>query len=291
MSDDLPQAWQPSDPNVIAAFEQVPPVMGVPGVHKLWRWLASYPKLFLSIWPAATESLRAVELEDCAHRLRAVAFIVEAVGMPSHKAFRGDLVRAEIDADMRSKIERFNGASQIALSRLIVVAAAMVLPSSRAAAQPVEARYQALTGTPEGAVYVAPLRPEEITGKAKEVVHRVEREHSLPFLDDYYYSIGRIPEYLSAAWNAISPVVGDALYLDRAEELTRVAAEAATELPLAKAFRDSLERFPQDSDSVKTTLRQFSQEVLPQTLLDVTLIRALTSGPEHAVSNSTGLGI
>jgi hypothetical protein len=285
LNDEIPQVWEGSDPDVAAIYGRIPALVGVPGVHKLWRWLATSPQLLPSLWPAIDESLRAIELEDYAHRLRAVAFIVEAAGMPSHKAFRGDLVRAEIDANMRAKIERFNDASQLGLSRLLVVAQAMARPWTGTPVEPGEAGYASPIPALRGAVYVAPLRSQEITGKAREVLMRVQDTHSLPFLDDYFYSIARIPEYLGAAWNAISPVVGDAMYLDRAAELTRIADEAASVLPVRKAFSSALQGLHSDRpDSIRSTLRQFAEQVLPQTLIDVTLIKALTSGPEHAVS-------
>jgi len=60
------------------------------------------------------------------------------------------------------------------------------------------------------------------------ILERVRREHGLALLDDYYRSLGRIPDYLAAAWNAIQPLVGDTIYLARAsalaEEATRIAA-------------------------------------------------------------------
>jgi hypothetical protein len=283
VNDELAELWEPSDPDLAAIFEEIPPLMGAPGVHKFWRWLATQRELFVTLWPAIEQSLLTTELEDSAHRLRAVAFIVEAARMPSHKAFRGDLVRAEIDSDMRSKIERFNESSQVGISRLLAIAQALAEPSARAMEQSNEVAASRAGRLLEGATYVAPLRRNQITGKAKEVLARVERAHSLPFLDDYYYSIARVPEFLSAAWNAISPVVGDPLYLDRATELVRVADETGTDLPLGEAFVNAIERLPsKEADSLRVRLSQFAGQVLPQTLIDVTLIRALTSGPEHA---------
>jgi hypothetical protein len=285
LNSEIPEVWEASAPNIAEIFTQIPALIGVPGVHKLWRWLASYPELLLSIWPAVSDSLRSSELEDYVHRLRAVAFIVEAVGMPSHKAFRGDLVRAEIDADMRSKIERFNDASQLSLSRLLVIAQAMAQLWIGAPSKQGGVEYTAPVPALRDAVYVAPLQPRELTGKAEEVLNRVSSRHSLPFLDDYYYAIARVPEFLAAAWNAISPVVGDALYLDRAAELTRIADEAAAGLPVRSAFGRALTGMRSDQrESINTIVNQFVEQVLPQTLIDVTLIKALTSGPEHAVS-------
>jgi len=290
MYDESQEVWEPAGPDLVRIFEQIPAAVGVPGVHQLWRRLANYPAFLTSAWPGVAASLRSTDLEDCAARLRAGAFIVEAVGMPSHKAFRGDLVRAEIGADLREKIEHFNDLSQASLSRLVVVAVAARHPrggEQGAASQRGDTvnSQAGSRGLSVDAVYVPPLRDGEAVGKTRELLERVEREHVLPFLDDYYRSLARIPDFLSAAWNAIRPVVGDPFYLDRAAELLRMAGETASELPAGAAAATALEAMDAgQAQLVRETLDLYAQQVLPQTLIDVTLIKALTSGPQHATT-------
>jgi hypothetical protein len=282
---DVREIWDPTDPELAGVFAAVPGLVGAPGVHGLWRRLANHPAFLLSVWPSVAASFEALETEDCAQRLRADAFIVEAVGMPSHKAFRGDLVRAEIDAEFRAKIEHFNDISQYALSRLMVIAVSLASPVSTGVDVQPAALTPKFSRLGLDAVYVPPLRPGEGGDKTREILQRVEREHALPFIDDYYRSLGRIPEFLSAAWNAIRPIVGDSAYIDRGLELFRLASETATNLPAGLAASTALaELGGEEALIIRKMLADFSEKVLPQTLIDVTLIKALTSGPQHATS-------
>src|SRR6478672_2010359 len=100
-TDDEREIWEPHNPLVAAVFEAAPGAVGVAGVHRLWRRLAYYPGFLAAVWPALGNDLRSAELQAAASALANASFIEEAVGMPSHKAFRGDLVRAEIDAGFR----------------------------------------------------------------------------------------------------------------------------------------------------------------------------------------------
>jgi hypothetical protein len=278
------EVWEPSDPQLARIFASIPAAVGVPGIHLLWRRLATQPPVLVRAWPAIETLLYSTETEDCAQRLRATAFIVDAVGMPSHKAFRGDLVRAEIDADLRMKIEHFNNLSQASLSRLLVVAA--TLSVSLAAAPEGETQpAQTASRLATDAVYVPPLRAGEASGKGREILDRISREHALSVLDDYYRSIARIPDYLSAAWNAIRPIVGDPVYFATAAELSALARDVAPQSGSA-AVAPAVGQGSEGADSKIACgiLREFADQLLPQALIDVTLIKALTSGPQHATT-------
>ncbi len=206
--------------------------------------------------------------------------------MPSHKAFRGDLVRAEIDAELRQRIEHFNATSQTRVARLLVLAAAMREGvSGRASAPARKAEADAQAGSIAG-VLVPPLRPAERQGKAAEVLGRIETEHGLPFLDDYYLCLARIPDYLSAAWNALRPLVGDPAYLELGKRLTLRAAAGAGADPVATAASQALEACAlPDQAAIVGQLNAWVEKVLPETLVDIALIKALTSGPGKATSS------
>jgi hypothetical protein len=279
----LTEIWEPDDPALRYIFLAIPTSVGVPGVHLLWRLLANFPQFLTAVWPAIADDLGSQALNSRALELIRRSFLSEAVGLPSHKAFRGDLVRAEIDAELREHIEHFNDVSQIGLARLLVVAAVAVEGAGQEPT-PDPGRLTHVGAEQQvNAVYVPPLRPEETLGKAREVLDRIEREHGLPWLDDYYRSLGRVPDYLAAAWNAISPIVGDPAYLARGGELARIASAAGGRLSTGLAATPALQGL--DVETRRLThdvLKSFAELVLPQTLVDVTLIKALTSGPERA---------
>jgi len=284
----LPEIWEPKSPALAAIFAEIPVAVGAPGVHLVWRLLANFPDWLIERWPALSAALSSPELRRFALAIQRAAFIQEAVGLPSHKAFRGDLARAEIDAELREKIENFNALSQLALARLLVaMAVARRLPPGRhidteLAAQP---RAEPVSGPP--GVYVPPLRDDEARGKAVEVLARVSAEHGLPVIDDYLRSLARIPDYLGAAWNAISPLVGDPEYLARAAYLSELAADAAVNILVARGA-DPPAPPGGRPNPITALLGALDERLLPQALIDVTLIRALTSGPEHAVDEQVG---
>lgn len=277
------EVWEPSDSACARIFAEIPKAFGAPGVHELWRVLASFPALFQAIWPAASADLHSATLEAAARSLVRASFIVEAVGLPSHKAFRGDLVRVEIDAELRGRIERFNDLSQMALSRLLLIAVAL---REGAYGRVGELRLEpaaTIAGQRSAAVYVPPLRDGEAIGKADMVLRRIEAEHQLPFLDDYYLSLARLPEYLGAAWNAIRPIVGDPVYLERGEALLQIATKTASGLSACAAAAEAWPSLdPKERSTVRDALNDLAATVLPQTLIDTTLIKALTSGPDLA---------
>lgn len=278
----LPEIWKPESPVVAGVFEEIPAALGVPGVHLLWRLLANFPLYLGLAWPALAIDLQSASFAGGA-ALRQAAIIPEAVGLPSHKAFRGDLARAEIDAELREKIEHFNDLSQIALSRLLL--AASLMRESARGRGPVKrqidpaARPAAIAAS---AVYVPPLLDEEARGKAQEVLMRVRSEHGLPFVDDYLRSLARIPDYLGAAWNAIRPLVGDPEYLARARDLSRRATSAVAALPAPLPAMTPETAEPGQAKLLAALLDCFADRMLPQALIDVTLIKALTSGPDRA---------
>ena len=287
--DTLPEIWDPQEPAISAIFKQLPAAIGVPGMHLFWRLLANIPDFLIPAWATITTILQAPAFEPAAERLTESAFIVEAVGLPSHKAFRGDLVRAEIDADFRGKIEHFNDASQYGLVRLLLListvrAGVRAAPATR----PPNIRVNRPAATSRDWVEVPPLREGEGSTLALALLEQIRLQHHQPYVDDYYRSLARIVDYLSAAWNAIRPLVGDPEYLARATALCTMASDFAGTLPPAASLQSTLSNLDlKQSAIVRALLDYFAEELLPQTLMDVTLIKALTSGPEHAIPHST----
>lgn len=281
----LPEVWPDATQELTGIFRQIPEFVGVPGVHLAWRLLANFPSLLQAAWPALACDLASTELAQAAAEVRRHAFIAEAVGAPSHKAFRGDLVRAEIDADFRGKISNFNDLSQHALSRLLVVMALLREASNghTEARQPPDAD-PSPPGIVAGAVYVPPLGNGDARGKAAEVLQHVAAEHGLPLLDDYFRSLARISEYLGAAWNAIRPLAGDRAYSARVARLSSQASAAVRKLPAAPEVH-AFEGLSNDQQGQALGLLDYLvTHHLPTALVDVTLIKALTEGPDRATA-------
>jgi hypothetical protein len=214
--------------------------------------------------------------------MREAALIEEAASLPSHKAFRGDLVRVEIDWEMRDRIANFNAVAHYALAKTMLAMAWLRLsldgdlPGGAAGAAVVPEELAA------GAFPVPPLAGAELRGKARDLLAELTPAHGHAVPDDYFRSIGRATDYLGAAWNALKAIVRDEPYDERATRLAEQAAAAAGELvsrPPAVALADD------DRRRLAAVLRYYTTRHLPDLLIDVAFLRALTDGPDAARSN------
>lgn len=267
-------------PEVRAVFDDIARTLRVPFVGLFWRVLATQPDLLREAWDAVSPNLRTLAAERAANRLRDRALIVEAATMPSHQAFKGDLVRAEIDYDLRSRIGNFNHIVVYALPKhlLAVTMLAEALegrPSGGGDGDPTPIPQ----GITEGAVPVSPVDPATARGRAAELLPLVAAGHGHPTAEDYFRSLARLPDYLNAAWNALRPVVGDQEYEARGRELVTIATEAVRRLPHAVRFPAEPLAPPRVGD-LGQLLHLFRDRILPETLIDAAIIAALTDGPD-----------
>ncbi len=146
-----------ASPEVQAVFIEIAHTVRVPYVGLFWRVLAADPPVLRVTWRAVAPNLRTFAAERAANRLRERALIEEAAGIASHKAFKGDLVRAEIDYDLRTRIANFNHVALYALPKHLL--AAVMLSEALAGRQPNGGgdTQEIPLGVAPGAVAVAPL--------------------------------------------------------------------------------------------------------------------------------------
>lgn len=266
-------------PQVATVYREVADHLRVPYLGPFWRALAWDADAFGRIWAALSPALASDAFEREAAALRRAALIDEAASMSSHQAFRGDLARAEIDFDMRDKIANYNAAVHYALAKNLLAAALLLRLLDGADAGPPTGGAGAPFGVAPAAVFVPPVPLEQARGRVAELFAEIAPAHHQPVLDEYYRAIARAGDYLNAAWNAIRPVVGDPYYDERAAALAAAAATAAARLP-AKAGAD-LALNDAGEARLRTVLGYFAGRHLPTMLIDLSLIRALTDGPEH----------
>lgn len=280
-----------AEPQVRAIFADIARTIRVPFVGLFWRVLAAEPRTLREAWEAVAPNLRTWAAERAAAALRDHALIVEAAGISSHKAFKGDLVRAEIDYDLRTRIGNFNALAVYALAKHML-AVTMLSEAFEGRLLPGTSRdgdaAEIPLGVAAGAVPVSPVDPRTVRGRAAELLPEIAAGHGHPTAEDYFRSLARLPDYLSAAWNAIKPVVRDEEYDARGRELVRMATDAVRLFPRPVVF--SLDDpLPTHRDARAHLLRLFRDTILPDTLIDAAIIKALTDGPEQALANPYAL--
>ena len=260
----------------------------VPYLGRFWRVAVGAAASPGDAWARLAPVLGTRAFEDEARALRRAALIEPAVEMSSHQAFKGDMVRAEIEHEMRERIGNYNHAAHYSLGKALL-AAACVLRLTTGAGGPNGA---APAGEPEipvglaaGAVPVPPVAPAAIRGRTAELLDAIPAGHGHPVVDDYFLAIANAPDYLGAVWNAIKPVVRDEYYDVRGRELVQAAAAAAERLPLPADGGATLLAGAGGADARRAVLEFFATRFLPDLVIDLALIKGLHDGPEAALEN------
>lgn len=275
----------PDAPAELAAlYDDVVAHLRVPFLGPFWRALAWDQQRFSALWDEIRPLLSHRAFEYQAGALRRAALIEEAITMPSHQAFKADMVRAEIDFEMRDRISNYNAAVLYALPKNLLVAAWLLAPPI-ADERPADMEDTIPIGIATGAVAVPPAPPQQIRGRLAELLDEIPRAHQHPIADEYFRAIGRMPDYLNAAWNALKPIVRDEPYDDRARALTHHAQSALHHLPAKPAEAGSI-LSGEAGDRYRAVLTYFTQRHLPDILIDVAIINGLTVGPDRAQDSS-----
>jgi hypothetical protein len=262
-----------------AVYEQIAARLRVPFLGPFWRALTWDQPVFGGIWHTLGPLLSTGEFERGAAALRRAALIEPAVEMSSHQAFKGDLVRVEIDYEMRRRIANYNAVVHYALGKTLLAANWLDLNLSGRAASSGRLVETIAPGIAAGAVAVPPLAPHEVRGRAAELLAEIPRAHGHPIADEYFRALARLPDYLNAAWNAIKPLVRDEAYDERGRALVEQALRTAGGLPAAVVLPDLT---PPQSRRLTAVTAYFARRHLPDLLIDAALIKGLTDGPDLA---------
>lgn len=273
---------------VQAIYDEIRAVLRVPSIDTLWLALARRPDALDAVWRWLAPLLGSVQCEDAARELRHAAVIELALGLPAHKAFRGDMSRTEIGADDRARISNFNMAEHYVLPKLLL-AATMLGQEIDGAARPIAGGPLAALprGVAAGAPNVPPpLDPEQARGEIPGLFAEIRAAHGYPQLSAYFRVIAQAGDFLRIAWNALRPVVGDPLYVERVQALTAQARELGDGL---RARAAPLALPAATAEAIRPTIVRFAEQIYPETLIEVTVIKGLTDGPQAAAANSYSL--
>ena len=274
-----------------AAFAETRTVLRVPFLDLLWRVLAEQPDFFLAAWAWLAPILGSEAAERAADDLRRGAVIQLAIGVPAHRAFRGDLSRWEIGADDRQRISNYNMAEHYLLPKLLLATELMLSELRRDAEKP-RARGALVEALPRGVAPgmppIGPMNPADARGEIVDLFAEIRMRHGSETLADYYRTIARAGDFLRIAWNPLRPIVGDPEYTSQLRRLVQRSAQLCTELRTL-AIADLRAAAPPPSLETIRALNFFRNRLIPATLVELTIIKGLTDGPETATRNSYSL--
>jgi hypothetical protein len=141
-------------------------------------------------------------------------------------------------------------------------------------------------GAAEGTIKVQMVDPEQAEGRVKELFKAIKQRHDHPGVASYYRALGNWPDFLEAAWKHIEPHVDSGAYQEHKQVLikqAKIAIEGLTPMEATTATRQSA--FEESRDDIQSVLAVFRYRLIPDLLLDVTLIKAMLNGRDAARSS------
>ncbi|CAA9441421.1 MAG: hypothetical protein AVDCRST_MAG80-1368 [uncultured Rubrobacteraceae bacterium] len=267
-----------ADEDIGATYEAVQTHLRVPFVNFLFRVLANYPPYLSFAWNTLEPYLLTTGFEEAADALRAQALVEPVPDAGDTKlAALGDI----------EQLRDFTDTIHYVLPKLLLVSSAFdegLSGETGAAHGPSEVGVQ--SGVAEGATSLQMVGDDEATEEVEEVFEEIRNRHGHPDVASYYRGIAQWPEFLEFAWGRISPLVATDLYEERKRDLLEAARSSVFELPLPSRS-EAVERGINEEqiEELRAILAVFRFRIIVDTLLDVSLIKALLDGPEAARSS------
>jgi hypothetical protein len=255
-------------------YEDIQQVLRVPFVNFIFRTLANYPDYLESAWQDLRPSLRSRAFEQAADEIR-VEGLLDRVPNASEVAWEGL-------ADLE-QIRPFNDTIHYVLPKLLLIATAWH-EGLRGGGTGTDAGDGIPAGVAEGTTKIPMVDPKSATGRVKELFQDIRERHRHPGVASYYRALGHWPEFLGTAWERIRPIVGSPEYDERKSRVVaRAEMELRNVLGAGATGGGGANRIPQESmEEVRAILSVFRYRLIPDLLLDVSLIKAMLDGPEAA---------
>lgn len=264
-----------ADEEVRAVYEGVRTNLRVPFVNFVFRALANYPSYLAFAWARLEPYLLTSRFEEASDALRARALlehVPDASGVDWGSL--GDL----------GQIRGFTDTIHYALPKLLLVVSALdegLGEEPGTADGPSEAAVR--PGVAEGTTTLPMVAAGEASGRLRETLEEIKDRHGHPDVASYYRGIGNWPLFLGAAWERVGPLVGTPAYAERKRELLEEARSAALELPLPtaeEAFDKGVSE--EQASEIRSIVALFRFRIIPDTFVEVPLVKTFLDGPEAA---------
>ncbi len=264
-----------ADEEIRSVYENVRATLRVPFVNFIFRVLANYPDYLGFAWGRIGPHLLTREFERAADGLRARA-LLEPVPNPPEEDWQalGDL----------KSIRAFTDTIHYVLPKLLLVVSAFDEGLGGELGKKEEVSEPAIApGVAEGTIALPMVAEEEASGELNRLFDEIRRRHGHPGVASYYRAIGRWPQFLETVWERVGPLVGSETYELRKGELLEEARAVVLGLPLPN--REEVTALGLDGkclEELRAILAVFRFRIIPDTFLEVALIKAMLDGPEAA---------
>jgi hypothetical protein len=279
-----------ADPYVGMIYEDIRNTLRVPFVNTIFRVLANYPTYLSFVWSQLGPYLRKRSMEHAADELRAgnaLGPLLEEVRapVPPNWAGLGDLER----------IRPFTDAMHYVTPKLLLVTTAFDDELLDHDASDTEGRADEGASVPLGWIPIGPaggmislplLAPHDAAGEVQMLFRAITRRHGHPLVATYYRALANWPQFLQVVWEYLEPIVGSTAYARHKEDVIDRALHVVRRLSLprtgtATAFGVTEAQLA----DIRAILAVFRLRLIPDLLLDVTLVKALLDGGEAARSS------
>ena len=273
-----------ADKQLHRLYEETRQTLRVPFVNFVFRVLANYEDYLVPEWYQLRPWARTLGFERAADALRGAALLdpVPTLAGADWPAL-GDLGR----------IRPFTDSIHYALPKLLLLATAMDegLDEQPPRAGLTPAADPSLDGklpcgVAAGTLAIPMIDPEQANPALRDVFDRIKRRHGHPGVATYYRSLGHWPAFLRTAWERIEPLVGTPAYeVQKQVLIERALAEVSTVPTRRRRDMPGEDRrsLPAGvAGDLRAALAVFRFRLIPDLLLDVTLIRAMLDGPDMA---------
>lgn len=280
----LPEITSDSaEQSVRGLFLDAEQTLRVPVVNQLFRVLVHFP-FFPKAWFQLKPWLRTNRFEELAAELRDHARLEARPSVaPQNWAALGDL----------PTITTYTATMHYVLPKLLLVATALDECLCAATDRDTTARRHMThstceerlpLGTIQGARNVEMIDPNKTEGRLRAVFDDIKNHHGHPGVGGYFRALGNWPDFLTASWEYLRPLIGTDTYRSQRETLIKEAERMVQHSPAA-GIRLELDTFPEERRQLHDAcdvVRLFRLQLIPDLLLDVSCIESLLSSSHGA---------
>src|SRR2546430_7833832 len=141
-------------------------------------------------------------------------------------------------------------------------------------------------GPAQGTVSLPLIAPHEAPGQIQTLFEAIARRHGHPLVATYYRALANWPQFLRVVWDYLEPIVGSAAYARHKEDVIDRALQVVRRLSLPRTGTAAAFGVTEaELADIRALLAVFRLRLIPDILLDVTLVKALLDGGGAARSS------